>query len=133
LSQGVTLRVLRGEEDLVHSMMRSFFRRLRRGDFDLAGRDDLWSLLVTIFRNKARNAADRYFAALRDVRRVWPLPSHDASRSDAPNEVFALEAVEPTPAEATALNEAPGAATPAPPRARPAPGRPDEARGVYQP
>jgi RNA polymerase sigma factor (sigma-70 family) len=99
------IRVLHGEEDVVLSMGRSFFRRLRRGDFDLAGRDDLWALLVTITLNKARNAADRHFAAIRDVRRERHLPLSDASRSDAPHEAFALEAVEPTPAEAAALNE----------------------------
>jgi RNA polymerase sigma factor (sigma-70 family) len=100
------IRVLHGEEDVVQSMGRSFFRRLRRGDFDLAGRDDLWALLVTITLNKARNAADRHFAAIRDVRRVRPLPSDDASRSDAPRGAFTPEDVEPTPAEAAALNEA---------------------------
>ena len=87
-------------------MGRSFFSRLRRGDFDLADRDALWALLVTITLNKARNAADRHFAANRDVRRGQPLPLSDESRSDAPHEAFVLEADEPTPAEAAALNEA---------------------------
>jgi RNA polymerase sigma factor (sigma-70 family) len=100
------IRVLHGEEDVVQSMGRSFFRRLRRGDFDLAGRDDLRALLVKITRNKVWNAADHHFAAKRDVRRVRPLPSDDASRSDAPRGAFTPEDVEPTPAEAAALNEA---------------------------
>jgi len=100
------IRVLQGEEDVVQSMGRSFFRRLRRGDFDLAGRDELWALLVTITLNKARNAADRHFAAIRDFRRSRPIPPSDASGSDAPHEAFALEATGPTPAEAAALNEA---------------------------
>jgi RNA polymerase sigma factor (sigma-70 family) len=100
------IRALQDEEDVVQSMGRSFFHRLRRGDFDLAGRDDLLAILVTITLNKARNVADRHFAARRDVRRERPLPLSDASRSDAPHEVFALEAVEPTPAEAAVLNEA---------------------------
>jgi RNA polymerase sigma factor (sigma-70 family) len=100
------IRVLQDEGDVVQSMGRSFFRRLRRGDFDLADRDALWALLVTITLNKARNAADRHFAARRDVRRERLLPLSDASRSDAAHEVFALEAVEPTPAEAVVLNEA---------------------------
>jgi RNA polymerase sigma factor (sigma-70 family) len=100
------IRVRQDEEDVVQSMGQSFFHRLRRGDFDLVGRDDLWALLVTITLNKARNAADRDLARVRDVRREQPLPLSDASRSDAPHEVSALEAVEPTPAEAAALNEA---------------------------
>ena len=57
------IRVLQDEEDVVQSMGRSFFRRLRRGDFDLADRDALWALLVTITLNKSRNAADRHLAA----------------------------------------------------------------------
>ena len=66
------IRVLHDEEDVVQSMGQSFFMRLRRGDFDLADRDALWALLVTITLNKARNAADRHFAAKRDVRRDDP-------------------------------------------------------------
>jgi RNA polymerase sigma-70 factor (ECF subfamily) len=100
------IRVLQDEEDVVQSMGRSFFRRLGRGDFDLAGRDDLWALMVTITLNKACNAADRYRAAIRDVRRARPLASDDGSRSDAPRGAFVPEDVEPTPAEAAALNEA---------------------------
>jgi RNA polymerase sigma factor (sigma-70 family) len=100
------IRVLQDEEDLAQSMGRSFFQRLRRGDFDLAGRDALWALLVTMTLNKARNAADRHLAARRDIRRVRPLPAPDESRSDAPHEPFVLEAAEPTPVEAAALNEA---------------------------
>ena len=100
------IRVLQNEEDVVQSMGRSFFRRLRRGEFDLADRDALWALLVTITLNKARNAADRHLAARRDVRRERPLPPSDESRSDAPHGAFALEVAEPTPAEVAAFNEA---------------------------
>jgi RNA polymerase sigma factor (sigma-70 family) len=100
------IRVLHDEEDVVQSMGRSFFRRLRRGDFDVADRDSLWALLVTITLNKARNAADRHFAAKRDIRRIQPLPPPDESGSDAPHEAFALKEADPTPAEALALNEA---------------------------
>jgi RNA polymerase sigma factor (sigma-70 family) len=100
------IRTLQNEEDVVQSMGRSFFRRLRRGDFDLADRDALWALLMTITLNRVRSAADHHFAAKRDVRRVQPLPSSDETRSDAPRETVALEAAEPTPAEAAILNEA---------------------------
>jgi RNA polymerase sigma factor (sigma-70 family) len=100
------IRVLHDEEDVVQSMGKSFLNRLRRGDFDLADRDALWALLVGITLNKVRNAADRHFAAKRDVRRQQPLPLSDGSRSDASHDAFALETVEPTPAEVAALNEA---------------------------
>jgi RNA polymerase sigma factor (sigma-70 family) len=99
------IRVLQDEEDVIQSMGRSFFNRLRRGDFDLGDRDALWALLVTITLNKVCNAADHHFAAKRDIRRKQPLPSSDQSRSDAPHEPLALEVAEPTPAEAAALNE----------------------------
>jgi RNA polymerase sigma factor (sigma-70 family) len=100
------IRVRHDENDVVQSMGKSFFRRLRRGDFDVAGRDDLWALLVTITLNKACNAADRHFAAIRNVRRTQPLPSDDATPSDAPRGACDPQDVEPTPAEADALNEA---------------------------
>jgi DNA-directed RNA polymerase specialized sigma24 family protein len=87
-------------------MGKSFFRRLRRGDFDLTDRDALWTILVTITLNKACNAADRHFAARRDVRRVQHLSLPDDSQSDARHEAFALEADSPTPAVAAVLNEA---------------------------
>src|SRR6516162_3616755 len=100
------IRVIRDEEDVVQSMGRSFFNRVRRGDFGLADRDALWALLVTITLNKVRNAADHHFAAKRDVRRKQPLPSSDESRSDAPHQALVPESDGPTPAEAAALNEA---------------------------
>jgi RNA polymerase sigma factor (sigma-70 family) len=100
------IRVLQDEEDVVQSMGRSFFNRVRRGDFDLSDRDALWALLVTVTLNKVRNAADHHFAAKRDIRRQRPLPSSDESRSDAPNEALVPESDGPTPAEAAALNEA---------------------------
>jgi RNA polymerase sigma factor (sigma-70 family) len=100
------IRVLQDEEDVVQSMGRSFFSRLRRRDFDLGDRDALWALLVTITLNKVRNAADHHFAAKRDVHRKQPLPSSDESRSDAPHAVPVPESDGPTPAEAAALNEA---------------------------
>jgi RNA polymerase sigma factor (sigma-70 family) len=99
------IRVLQDEEDVVQSMGRSFFRRLRRGDFDLADRDALWALLVTVTLNKVRNAADRHFAAIRDVRRVQALPMTKPGQSDTGSEKFDLEDDDPTPAMAAILNE----------------------------
>jgi RNA polymerase sigma factor (sigma-70 family) len=100
------IRGVHDEGDVVQSMGRSFFGRLRRGEFDLADRDALWALLVTITRRKALNAADRHFAARRDVRRVRPLATSEESGSDAPQQVFASKPDEPTSLEADLLNEA---------------------------
>jgi RNA polymerase sigma factor (sigma-70 family) len=87
------------EEDVLQSMYASFCRRQRRGDFDLANRDELWGLLVTITLRKARNAANRQRRAARDVGR------EDAA--GAPQWTLEqMEATAPTPAEAAVMNEA---------------------------
>src|SRR4051794_21274922 len=57
-----------GAEDVVQSAFRSYFRR--RADYDLADRDELWSLLVTITLNKVRNANRHHRRKKRDVRRT---------------------------------------------------------------
>ena len=44
------------EEDVAQSMYKSFCLRQQRGEFDLAGRDELWRLLVTITLRKAQRA-----------------------------------------------------------------------------
>ncbi len=48
------------EEDVLQSMFQSFCARQGRGEFELAGRDELWKLLVTITLRKARNAANKH-------------------------------------------------------------------------
>src|SRR5262245_24172878 len=55
-------------EDVVQSAFRSYFRR--RADYELADRDELWSLLVTITLNKVRNANRHHHRQKRDVRRT---------------------------------------------------------------
>ena len=54
---------------MLQSMYASFCIRQQRGNFDLAGRDDLWKLLVTVTLRKARNAARRHRREARDYRR----------------------------------------------------------------
>jgi DNA-directed RNA polymerase specialized sigma24 family protein len=96
------------EQDVLQSMYKSFCRRQRRGDFDLAGRDELWRLLVTITLRKARNAAQRHLCAKRDVGREQAAPP-PAAGGDSDSSTWTLEqmeATEPTPAEAALLNEA---------------------------
>lgn len=100
------IRLRHDEEDVVQSMGRSFFRRVRRGDFDLADRDALWALLLTITLNKARKAADHHLAERRDARRVQALSRTERRRPGVVHEVCALEAHDPTPETAAILNEA---------------------------
>jgi DNA-directed RNA polymerase specialized sigma24 family protein len=94
------------EEDVLQSMYKSFCIRQRRGDFDLANRDELWNLLVRITLRKARNTANRHLQGKRDVRR------EDAEAADRPGEdlpgtiLDRIDSDGPTPAEAALLNEA---------------------------
>lgn len=57
------------EEDVLQSVFKSFCLRQRRGQFDLAGRDDLWSVLVMITLRKVANAIARQARQRRDFRR----------------------------------------------------------------
>jgi RNA polymerase sigma factor (sigma-70 family) len=93
------------EEDVVLSMYKSFCLRQQRGEFDLAGRDALWKLLVTITLRKARNEAKKHMRDKRDVAREATIADSDGA--DSPD--WALEqlnAATPSPAEAALLNEA---------------------------
>ncbi len=93
------------EEDVLQSMYKSFCLRQQRGEFDLAGRDALWKLLVTITLRKARNAANKQAMDKRDIARERTMPAGDETRSPH----WALEQMDaagPSPAEAAVLNEA---------------------------
>ncbi len=99
------IRLRTDEEDVAQSMFKSFCLRQQRGEFDLAGRDELWKLLVTITLRKARNAAKAQLREKRDVTR-----ERTGSGGDEPGsagwELEQMEADEPSPAVAAELNEA---------------------------
>ena len=90
------IRVRTDEEDVAQSMFKSFCMRQQRGEFDLAGRDELWRLLVTITLRKARNAAKAERREKRDVRR-----EQCTTGDDADSHLWVLEqmeAADPSPA-----------------------------------
>jgi RNA polymerase sigma factor (sigma-70 family) len=93
------------EEDVLQSMYKSFCLRQQRGEFDLAGRDALWKLLVTITLRKARNTAKKHGRENRDVRRELTVPDDDEARSGR-WVLEQMDAAGPSPAEAAVLNEA---------------------------
>src|SRR5262249_13331901 len=93
------------EEDVLQSMYKSFCLRQQRGEFDLAGRDALWNLLVTITLRKARNVANKQMRAKRDIAREVTLMDRDDPES-AHWALEQMDAAGPSPAEAVLLNEA---------------------------
>ena len=93
------------EEDVLQSMYKSFCLRQQRGEFDLAGRDALWKLLVTITLRKARNAANKHMRDRRDIAREQTIADRDESGS-AHWALEQMDAAGPSPAEAALLNEA---------------------------
>jgi RNA polymerase sigma factor (sigma-70 family) len=101
-------RRLRGRvdaEDVLQSMYNSFCLRQKRGDYDLANRDALWNLLVTITLRKARNQARDQSRKKRDVARERATQD-DGKGGAARWTLEQLEAAEPSPEEAAILSEA---------------------------
>jgi RNA polymerase sigma-70 factor (ECF subfamily) len=82
-----------GPEDVVQSVCRTFLRRAKEGQFELADRDSLWRLLCAITVAKVREKARYHGRQRRSFERERPL---DGSRVGA----VPVEAFEPTPAEA---------------------------------
>src|SRR5579875_1652171 len=85
-------------EDVVLSAYKSFFVRNSRGEFDLTGWDDLWSLLAFITLRKCGKRRRSMRAARRDVRR-------EVSWSIGPGRLVGIPDRAPTPDEAAAFAE----------------------------
>jgi RNA polymerase sigma-70 factor, ECF subfamily len=103
------IRVKADPEEVVQSAYQSFFKRQARGQFDLKDRHELWNLLVTITLRKARNLANHYTAALRDIAREQPQGEEESDEGGTlPAPMWMLTRMdrsEPTPAEAALFNE----------------------------
>jgi hypothetical protein len=89
------------EDDVVQNMYASFCCRMRRGEYQLENRQDLWNLLVAMTLHKARKVALRHTRQGRAVRREDACPAGDESDSL----VKRLPAPDPTPEEAAELAE----------------------------
>jgi RNA polymerase sigma-70 factor (ECF subfamily) len=88
-------------EDVMQSVLRSFFRRHRDADWDLADWDSLWSLLARMTIRKCGRQAVHYHGQRRDVRR------ESAPATGQEESSFFRQAIsrEPSPAEAALLAE----------------------------
>jgi RNA polymerase sigma factor (sigma-70 family) len=97
-------RTLADEEDVLQNVYNILYKRLKQGEYDLANRDDLWKLLVTITLHKTRNVANYHRRKQRDVVRDQTMSGGDETDS-ARWALEQMEATEPSPAEAAILNE----------------------------
>ena len=87
-------------EDVLQSVFRSFFVRLRDGDFDLNNWDSMWSLLVLMTLRKCGRKAEFFHGKRRDVRAELSTTAAEEEKPD-------YQAVSriPTPEEAAILAE----------------------------
>jgi len=60
-------------DDVVQSVFRTFFLRVRDGHYDVPRGEDLWGLLLSIALSKLRDQEQFHRAAKRDVRLTVPL------------------------------------------------------------
>lgn len=72
-------------EDVVQSAYRSFFRRLKQGEFVFDEEHDVWQLLATITFCKTRNLIKHHHRQRRDARRDQPESAGRAILDREPN------------------------------------------------
>ena len=95
-----------GEDDVVQRTFKSFFLRQQQGQYNLADRNDLMSLLIQMTLNKASSAATKEARRRRDYRRDQPAPTTDPQSGEDDTWLFELaQQGEPTPDVAAALAE----------------------------
>ncbi|HEX6984312.1 MAG TPA: sigma-70 family RNA polymerase sigma factor [Planctomycetaceae bacterium] len=87
-------------EDVLQSVLRTFFRRLNAGEVELRGWGSLWGFLSLMTLRKCQHHEARYAAACRDVRAEVSLSLNDASGEPF---AFLIPDREPTPDEVAAF------------------------------
>jgi RNA polymerase sigma-70 factor (ECF subfamily) len=98
---GARLRRKEDPEDVVQSVLRTFFIRQRSGKYDLANWNSLWNLLTVITKRKCLNRVKYYLAKRRNIR-VEVGDTSSNSASDGPNEPIDRE---PTGSKTVVLEE----------------------------
>ncbi len=89
-----------GAEDVVQSVYRTFFRRVRQGEFQLEHWGSLWGLLTRITVRKCAHAS----RGKNRPREAALTPAANGSACEPPSDWEAL-ARDPSPAEAAAFND----------------------------
>ncbi len=92
-----------GADDILQSVCRTFFRRSREGEFEIADADDLWRLLCAITLNKVRQQARFHNQAKRRMGHERSLDESDPT-SGRPTREVADDAA--TPADAAEFADA---------------------------
>lgn len=91
------LRARTDADDVLQSACRSFFRRVRDGQFQFDEDDDVWKLLVTISLNKLRSQVRKHSAAKRNA------AQEVARRDNSMPDDFHLEKLAETPSPVEAF------------------------------
>jgi RNA polymerase sigma-70 factor, ECF subfamily len=86
-----------GPEDVAQSACRTFLRRVRAGEFELADSEGLWRLLCAITLTKVREQARFHQRKKRDLAQEMPFTMDDSDRDAAR---FEPAVSGPSPAEA---------------------------------
>jgi RNA polymerase sigma factor (sigma-70 family) len=68
--------------DILISSFRTFYRRMKEGQFDVSASDDLWRLLCTIALYKAFQQHRRHLTNKRDIRKQTSLSGADGITQD---------------------------------------------------
>jgi RNA polymerase sigma-70 factor (ECF subfamily) len=66
-------------DDVVQSVFRTFFRRSRKGSYEVPEGEELWKLLLVISLNKIRSTAAFHRSSKRNVRHTSPLGDRDVA------------------------------------------------------
>ena len=78
-------------EDVVQSACRTFFRRVRKGEFRLEDKSDLWKLMVTITLNKTRQKARHHGRDCRSMDREHAMLVEPPTAGSKPSHIADLE------------------------------------------
>jgi RNA polymerase sigma factor (sigma-70 family) len=87
-------------EDVLQSVLRSFFLRCRDGQFHVANWDNLWGILMVMTVRKCGRAIEFFQAERRDLRREKAMAAGGSTARPLP-----LPSTTPTPEEAAMLAE----------------------------